>query len=740
MMDTSTIYKYEKVLKTFRNWEKIFLNERNTIGGKKILNLIMDTKEILHIYRRVSTTEQSHKYSLENQLENGIKKSKELGLGYHDWNEEGVSGSSENIEDREVLLELYSRLQMGEIKYLYVFDLSRLSRNPMVSSHLRKELELNEVKLYTNESDVDFKSDEQVLMYDFFSSINQFFVRVQRKKSMLGKVSHFKKGGWRGGTFPFGYESKNVNGIKKLVINPIESNWIRNIYDWYDSGSSIKDICEKLDKNNVKPRRGTFWSNGSVLVILKNDLYIGKDEMIDNITNPSKPKILYYIHKDIQIVDEETFNRVQNKIQLTLKRKNQLTKVKHNQILLRGMLFCEDCGEMYGSRVKPSKNEYYYYCRSRENNWRKIHEDKKVECSIKKSINIKNTDKQVWDTLIDVLGKSHIIKETIKNDVLFDKNKGDIKRKERLNELKKNKNYLNKKIHELELRLKDNRNWYLVGDIDEKQFVDGNHLIEKTKEERFNELEKLSLKIQSILNENKWINWLDKHKGWIDDLEKTYSLKEKKEIINEYVYKITVSFDKNINQHKLKLHLKLPIVNDKYNILKGGKNRSYEIQNGSSYTQTIVNRVKVGRKKNVNPFLNHNTSEIKETPPIKTNSLRWNKLDRGYLLDNFNGQVFLTCIVEITSPKLWVLPLSKNQEEKYRVIKKLRKNGLTFLEISDYLNSSNYIPQRTDKFTSQQVFGLLDKMNKRIKRLSKITPLKIYDFGLVTTSNKLNNG
>lgn len=698
----------------------------------------METKEILHIYRRVSTIEQSHKYSLENQLENGIKKSKELGMDYQDWNEEGVSGSSENIEDREILLELYSRLQMGEIKHLYVFDLSRLSRNPMVSSHLRKELELNEVKLYTNESDVDFKSDEQVLMYDFFSSINQFFVRVQRKKSMLGKVSHFKRGGWRGGTFPFGYESKNVNGIKKLVINPIESNWIRKIYDWYDSGSSIKDICEKLDKNNVKPRRGTFWSNGSVLVILKNDLYIGKDEMIDNITNPSKPKILYYIHKDIQIVDEETFNRVQNRIQLTLKRKNQLTKVKHNQILLRGMLFCEDCGEMYGSRVKPSKNEYYYYCRSRENNWRKIHEDKKVKCSIKKSINIKNTDEQVWSTLIDVLGKSHIIKETIKNDVLFDKNKGDIKREERLNELKKKKNYLNKKIHELELRLKDNRNWYLVGDIDEKQFEDGNHLIEKTKEDRFNELEKISLRIESILNENKWINWLDKHKGWIDDLEKTYSLEEKKEIINEYVYKITVNFDKTINQHKLKLHLKLPIVNDKYKTLKGGKNRLYEIQNGSSYTQTIVDRVKVGRKKKVNPSLSDNTVEIRETPPINNNPLRWSKLDRGYLSDNYNGEVFLTCIVEITSPKFWVLPLSKNQEEKYTIIKKMRENGLTFLEISDYLNTSNYIPQRTDKFSSQQVFGLYDKMNKRIKRLQKITPPKIYNFGIVNSFDEIS--
>ena len=85
----------------------------------------MNKKEILHIYRRVSTNEQTNKYSLGNQLESGIKKSKELDMDYKDWNEEGVSGSSEKIEDREVLQELYLKLQLGEIKNLYVFDGSR---------------------------------------------------------------------------------------------------------------------------------------------------------------------------------------------------------------------------------------------------------------------------------------------------------------------------------------------------------------------------------------------------------------------------------------------------------------------------------------------------------------------------------------------------------------------------------------------------------------------------------------
>ena len=572
----------------------------------------MTNKETLHIYRRVSTQEQSNKYSLGNQLELGISKSKELGMNYKDWNEEGKSGSSENIEDREILLNLYTELQLGKVKHMFVYDLSRLSRNPMVSSQLRRELENYGVQLYTNESSVNFKNDEQVLMYDFFSSINQFFVRVQRKKSMMGKVSHFKKGGYRGGTFPFGYEGKKIDGVKKLVINPKESIWVRQIFDWYDNNVSTKEIGKNLDKNGVKPRRGMFWSLGSLQVILRNKLYVGKDEMTDNITDPLNPKILYHKSSDLRIIDDETFSRVRHRVEKQQQRKNN-SKVIHNDVLLRGRLFCDVCGEIYGCRVKKVKNEYYYYCRSRENNWRKVSESKKVKCSVKKSLNIPNTDKQVWDTLVELLGQSHIIKETIKQRELLNKSKDDEKKKDRILELRKTKRYIEKKITDLDNRGTENRNWYLSGEIDKKQYEDGNELIKKTKDDNFKELEKVSLDIQSVLDENKWIDWLGKHNSWIGKLKDEYTIEEKKEILTEYVDKIYVNFDDTINQHRLKINLKLPIVDDTYDKMRGGKNQKYEILNGNRYKDLVVDKVKRGRKKKL---LNEDTHRDTNIPPI----------------------------------------------------------------------------------------------------------------------------
>ncbi|MGB1349994.1 MAG: hypothetical protein ACPH2N_06385 [Flavobacteriaceae bacterium] len=47
------------------------------------------------------------------------------------------------------------------------------------------------------------------------------------------------------------------------------------------------------------------------------------------------------------------------------------------------------------------------------------------------------------------------------------------------------------------------------------------------------------------------------------------------------------------------------------------------------------------------------------------------------------------------------------------------------------MNESHFKPQRTLKFTPQQVWGLEFKMENRIKRLDKIENPKIISIGLV---------
>jgi hypothetical protein len=68
--------------------------------------------------------------------------------------------------------------------------------------------------------------------------------------------------------------------------------------------------------------------------------------------------------------------------------------------------------------------------------------------------------------------------------------------------------------------------------------------------------------------------------------------------------------------------------------------------------------------------------------------------------------------------------------KKYHVIRSMKDSGYTYLQISDFINTTDYKPQRTDKFTPQQVFGLLFKMERRLKRLNQITKPIILSVGL----------
>ena len=552
-------------------------------------------KEILHIYRRVSTKGQEGKYSLGIQLKKGKSLSKKLGLDYKDWSEGGKSGSSESIEDRPVLSDLFLDIKLGKIKHIFVQDLSRLSRNPMVSSMLRIELEKHEVKLYTDNSEMDFGSDEQTLLYDFMSSINQFFVKINTKKSKLGKVEHFKKGGYRGGTFPMGYKSKKVDGLRRLVIVPKESDYIRKIFEWYDEDKTIKQIGRLLDKEKFPPRRSKVWKFQSVINILKNPLYIGVDTMMDS-SRKDRP-VMKNIDESLRIVDDELFGRVQQKIEDILILRNQLKKMKH-EVLLRGKLWCESCGNVFGVRVKPKKNERYYYCRGKENNWRELDKKKRVKCDIPKSLNIPNTDRIVWETLIEILGDSHHIKEIIKEQEFQKKKELEKKTDETqlLKKLSSSKRTIRRKLKDIDERGDENREWYLGGDITKGEWEKGNQIIEKGKSKLWSEYRQLDLRIQNIKNKKLWIDWLDTHTSWVKNINNIESIDDRKELLNRYVNRIMVSFNHEKNHHTIDLNLKIPMVNDGYEVVgKSLGKRKYEIKSGSSYFKTDVPPTKRGR-------------------------------------------------------------------------------------------------------------------------------------------------
>jgi len=94
--------------------------------------------ETLHIYTRVSTAAQRDEgTSLQTQLEQGKSKAKQLGLAVRHWDEGGASSHHEELADRPKLAALYQAIKDGDVKHLFVYDQSRLSRNDNVASIFR---------------------------------------------------------------------------------------------------------------------------------------------------------------------------------------------------------------------------------------------------------------------------------------------------------------------------------------------------------------------------------------------------------------------------------------------------------------------------------------------------------------------------------------------------------------------------------------------------------------------------
>ena len=314
-----------------------------------------------HIYTRVSTAAQRDDgTSLQTQLEQGTARAKQLGLKTRHWDEGGKSSHHEDLAARPTLAALYEAIKDGEVKHLFVYDQSRLSRNDNVASIFRYECNKQGVTLYTKDGHLDLSNPQDKFLKQILDGLSEFDNAIRAERTRLGKLNRSRSGGWHGGPPPFGYKLVN----RRLVIEPNESKWVKRMFSEAFEGQSPQKIKQLLDSNAVSPRRGGLWTIGSVAALLKNSHYIGnyafndrKSEELVTVTCPA-------------IVDADLWKAVQ------LKRKRQYSRVPQQNptkhfYLLRDLMFCGHCGRPIAGRQRMSKREQFYYCANKEREWAK---------------------------------------------------------------------------------------------------------------------------------------------------------------------------------------------------------------------------------------------------------------------------------------------------------------------------------------------------------------------------------
>ena len=523
--------------------------------------------------------------SLDTQQQLGVKKAKQLKFGSRLWDEGGKSSHHEDINGRPVLLKLYEAMKRGEIKHLWVYDQSRLSRNDQVASIFRYECNKQGVTLYTKDGQFDLSNPQDKLMKVILDGMGEFENSIRAERTRLGKLNRAREGFWFGGPAPFGYKVVE----KKLVLNKDESVWIKKIFTETLKGTTTLGLKRLLDSKGVLPRRkkGT-WSIGSIQSLIKNTHYKGIYHYHDK---KSDEKI------ELQcpaIVDETTWAAVQKAKTRDTSRVSQQNRTKQFY-LLRDLMFCGHCGLPMSARRKESKNEQLYYCPNKERDW--VNKGGTLTpwardkgCGMSRSLNIPETDRLVWDAVIDTHKSSTILKEEVKWKILEEagaplaRDQEEIKGLER--QLKQFERML-KQLNESQANLLLARN---SGEIKADVFKIA---MEKSTEQIHNleiKIANTQLQIKGGNDNKKWVDWL-KIFGQNLEKKKNFSEIEKKQYLMGLIEKISVKYDKNKNQHEVAIKFQLPVVG--YSVIwKNPENHKegYKVKRGKQNKSVVVKK------------------------------------------------------------------------------------------------------------------------------------------------------
>lgn len=366
--------------------------------------------------------------------------------------DEGFSGT--NFE-RPAFKKLLESVENKQIDVILVKDLSRLGRNYIDSMHyIEQVFPLYNVKLVAVNDNIDTMeySGSASIETSFKALIHSYYSKDLSKKIKSSLKNKALKGQWYGGSF-YGYR-KNSEDKYKLELDLEASSIVADIFKMALDGMPMSNIVKKLNadgvlspmqyivENNLSSRtkwdnksEEVYWTYFHVWKILKDERYTGKlifrkKEMVEvgskRRRNTDENEWIVVPNCIEPIITSEQFNLVQKLIN-----SSKYKKGEKRDDPLANKVVCGHCNR------NLRKHIYIYK------------ENKKVRynCCF-----YKNTDKELcFDGFIN---REDIEKVIIKNVCMQIKLFGNLKRKDKLNKkkLEKELNVLLKEERDLETK------------------------------------------------------------------------------------------------------------------------------------------------------------------------------------------------------------------------------------------------------------------------------------------------
>lgn len=294
-----------------------------------------------------------------------------------DYSDDGYSGGNFN---RPGWQKLMKDIDSGKVDTIITKDLSRMGRDYIsMGEYIERIFPEKNIRYIAINDDIDTAYETPGLEYiQFKLMFNDFYIKDGSKK--IRKIMRSKKEqgqytGWKG---IYGYK-RDPNDKHKLIVDEEVRHIVVRMFELAKQGYGPKTIADMFSLEGIpnpsayanlsrssKSETGKLWCSRTVGDLLKNPTYIG------NLTQGIRKKVSYKSKKEVRIpredwiisenthepiINKETFDTVQELLQ-----KNKNKTQNYNDYLLRGFLFCKECGHRLGVNTHQKTKRRYCVC------------------------------------------------------------------------------------------------------------------------------------------------------------------------------------------------------------------------------------------------------------------------------------------------------------------------------------------------------------------------------------------
>ena len=326
-------------------------------------------------YCRVSTKEEEQASSYEAQCEyytDKIMSNKEWTMAGI-FADEGITGTS--TKKRTEFLRMIRQCKQKKIDLILTKSIQRFARNTLDCinyTRILRQLGIGVLFEKENINSLPPDSEFMITMYGAMAQSESESIsgNIRRGRQMHAKVGTLKiPCHWL-----YGYK-KDADG--KFCIIPEQAEVVREIYERYKDGASLRNLKDWLEGNQIKTVLGTAdWSISVIKGILTNEKYCG-DVLLQKTfcTDVISKKIVknvgqmaqYYMpdHHEA-IVSREQYNAVKAEMArrsaLRSPSKEAVTgrSCYTSKYALSDRLFCGECGTLYRRKTRNVKGNIYH--------------------------------------------------------------------------------------------------------------------------------------------------------------------------------------------------------------------------------------------------------------------------------------------------------------------------------------------------------------------------------------------